>query len=594
MLVGRNEAKLREIADRHGLTDWTTDLDAALARADVHDLLRRPGHPARGRRRSGRRSTAGKHIYTEKPTADDAARRRRAGPAADAAGVKHGVVQDKLFLPGLRKLKRLIDGGFFGRILSVRGEFGYWVFEGDWQPAQRPIVELPGRRRRRHRRSTCSRTGTTCWSSSSARSARSPRTSPRTSRAAWDEDGRALRGHRRRRRVRHLRARRRHRRADQLLLGGPGLPRRTGRVPGRRHRTAARSPGCATAGSSTAPPPRSRSGTRTCRSPRASAPVAGGAGQRGVRQRLQGAVGGVPAARRRGRAVPWDFWPAPAACSSPSSACGRRARAAASRSRSWPSERRASAGRRALRCSGAGAEFATPGRPFTGRVAYAAAHVVADPPAENVPGAPADARLGRHARVPPPPRGGTASASPRRWTPPSAAWAWTTRPTRELIRRSAAEARAVGGAIVAGVGTDQLPPGPATLDDGPQGLRGAARRRAGRRRDAGADGSRHLAAAARRPTTTSTSTATCSARPTARSCCTGSGQMFDPALAGYWGCTDLDARHRDRAGAHRRARRPRSTASRCPCSTPTARSRCAAACRPACASTPATTSTTPS
>ena len=57
---------------------------------------------------------------------------------AKSRGVKHGVVQDKLFLPGIRKLKRLIDGGFFGRIFSVRGDFGYWVFEGDWQPSQRP------------------------------------------------------------------------------------------------------------------------------------------------------------------------------------------------------------------------------------------------------------------------------------------------------------------------------------------------------------------------------------------------------------------------------------------------------------------------
>src|SRR6185436_10145977 len=57
---------------------------------------------------------------------------------AAEAGVKNGVVHDKLFLPGLLKLKRLVDGGFFGRVLSVRGEFGYWVFEGDWQAAQRP------------------------------------------------------------------------------------------------------------------------------------------------------------------------------------------------------------------------------------------------------------------------------------------------------------------------------------------------------------------------------------------------------------------------------------------------------------------------
>ncbi len=81
---------------------------------------------------------AGKHIYTEKPTAESFADALDLARRAQDAGVKHGVVHDKLYLPGLQKLKRLIDSGFFGRILSVRGEFGYWVFEGDWQPAQRP------------------------------------------------------------------------------------------------------------------------------------------------------------------------------------------------------------------------------------------------------------------------------------------------------------------------------------------------------------------------------------------------------------------------------------------------------------------------
>jgi predicted dehydrogenase len=81
---------------------------------------------------------AGKHVYCEKPTATDLAQAMDLYRTAKAAGVKHGVVQDKLWLPGLLKLKMLIDSGFFGRILSVRGEFGYWVFEGDWQPAQRP------------------------------------------------------------------------------------------------------------------------------------------------------------------------------------------------------------------------------------------------------------------------------------------------------------------------------------------------------------------------------------------------------------------------------------------------------------------------
>jgi predicted dehydrogenase len=137
VLVGRNEGKLAEIAERHGLTDWTTDLHAALARDDVEiyfDAL------TTQRREKAIKSAidAGKHIYTEKPLAMDVAGALDLSRAATAAGVRNGVVADKIFLPGLRKLKRLVDGGFFGRVLSVRGEFGYWVFEGDWQPAQRP------------------------------------------------------------------------------------------------------------------------------------------------------------------------------------------------------------------------------------------------------------------------------------------------------------------------------------------------------------------------------------------------------------------------------------------------------------------------
>jgi predicted dehydrogenase len=137
VLVGRNEAKLAEIASKHGLSDWTTDLHAALARDDVEiyfDAL------TTQRREKAIKAAidAGKHIYTEKPLAMDVAGALDLTRAAAAAGVCNGVVADKIFLPGLRKLKRLVDGGFFGRILSVRAEFGYWVFEGDWQRAQRP------------------------------------------------------------------------------------------------------------------------------------------------------------------------------------------------------------------------------------------------------------------------------------------------------------------------------------------------------------------------------------------------------------------------------------------------------------------------
>jgi predicted dehydrogenase len=137
LLVGRSEAKLRDVATRHGLTDWTTDLGAALARPDMQIYFDAQVTSER-EKAIGLAIEAGKHIYTEKPLATTLHGAVELARAADAAGVRHGVVQDKLFLPGLRKLERLISGGFFGRILSVRGEFGYWVFEGDWQAAQRP------------------------------------------------------------------------------------------------------------------------------------------------------------------------------------------------------------------------------------------------------------------------------------------------------------------------------------------------------------------------------------------------------------------------------------------------------------------------
>ena len=107
------------------------------------------------RRRCGRgilkqAIAAGKHIYCEKPIATGLAEALDLYRAAKKAGIKHGVVQDKLWLPGLLKLKMLRDAGFFGRILSVRGEFGYWVFEGDWQAGAAAELELPQGRRRRH------------------------------------------------------------------------------------------------------------------------------------------------------------------------------------------------------------------------------------------------------------------------------------------------------------------------------------------------------------------------------------------------------------------------------------------------------------
>jgi predicted dehydrogenase len=137
ILVGRNEAKLAQLAKAHAIARWTTDLNAALKSRE--DTLFFDAATTKLRAKLLRRAiAAGKDIYCEKPVAESLADALEVARAAKAAGIKHGVVQDKLFLPGLLKLKMLIDSGFFGRILAVRGEFGYWVFEGDWQPAQRP------------------------------------------------------------------------------------------------------------------------------------------------------------------------------------------------------------------------------------------------------------------------------------------------------------------------------------------------------------------------------------------------------------------------------------------------------------------------
>jgi predicted dehydrogenase len=137
LLVGRSADKLRELAQRHDIARWTTDLDGALSEPDTRVYFDAQLTSVR-EEAILKAIAAGKDVYTEKPIAESVDGALRLARAAAAAGVKNGVVHDKLYLPGLLKLKRLIDGGFFGRILSVRGEFGYWVFEGDWQSAQRP------------------------------------------------------------------------------------------------------------------------------------------------------------------------------------------------------------------------------------------------------------------------------------------------------------------------------------------------------------------------------------------------------------------------------------------------------------------------
>jgi Predicted dehydrogenases and related proteins len=137
ILVGRNAEKVRELAQRHGVERWTDNLETALANKD-DTIFFDAGTTQMRPTLLEVAIRAGKHVYCEKPIATNLEEALRVVRLAEQAGVKNGTVQDKLFLPGLQKLKMLRDSGFFGKILSVRGEFGYWVFEGDWQPAQRP------------------------------------------------------------------------------------------------------------------------------------------------------------------------------------------------------------------------------------------------------------------------------------------------------------------------------------------------------------------------------------------------------------------------------------------------------------------------
>ena len=137
ILVGRDEDKLRALADQYGIVRISTDLDEALANPEdsvFFDSASTLGRPAILKKAI----RAGKHIYCEKPLAIGLAEALDIYETARTAGIKHGIVQDKLWVPGLMKLNMLKKAGFFGRILSVQGEFGYWVFEGDLQAAQRP------------------------------------------------------------------------------------------------------------------------------------------------------------------------------------------------------------------------------------------------------------------------------------------------------------------------------------------------------------------------------------------------------------------------------------------------------------------------
>jgi predicted dehydrogenase len=137
VLTGRNEIKLKKLSELSGIKKWSTDLNSLLddPQYRVYFDAQTTGRRAEAVKQAAR---AGKHVYCEKPIATDTRTALELYRICEKAGVKHGVVQDKLWLPGLLKLKRLIQNDFFGKILSIRGEFGYWVFEGDTVPAQRP------------------------------------------------------------------------------------------------------------------------------------------------------------------------------------------------------------------------------------------------------------------------------------------------------------------------------------------------------------------------------------------------------------------------------------------------------------------------
>jgi predicted dehydrogenase len=137
ILIGRNAEKIAALAKAHGIERWGSNLEEALANPDdtvffdAGTTQMRPTLLAQAIR-------AGKHVYCEKPIATNLNEAVEIARLAERSGLKHGAVQDKLFLPGLRKLDMLRRAGFFGKMLAVRIEFGYWVFEGDLQPIQRP------------------------------------------------------------------------------------------------------------------------------------------------------------------------------------------------------------------------------------------------------------------------------------------------------------------------------------------------------------------------------------------------------------------------------------------------------------------------
>ncbi len=136
-MIGRNEAKIKELAAEHGVEHYSTDLDAVITDPSV-DIVFDASMTSLRHATLSKAISAGKHIFTEKPTAETLEEAVDLARQAKAAGITAGVVHDKLYLPGLVKLRRLVEEGFFGRILSLRGEFGYWVSRATTSPPSAP------------------------------------------------------------------------------------------------------------------------------------------------------------------------------------------------------------------------------------------------------------------------------------------------------------------------------------------------------------------------------------------------------------------------------------------------------------------------
>ena len=395
ILVGRREHALQALAEQHGLdpANVSTDLDAVLADPTVDIYFDAQVTSAR-EEAIKKAIAAGKHIYTEKPTATgldgalELARlaqrrrhqaRRRPGQALPARACSSSSASSTA-------------ASSAGSSPSAASSA-----TGSSRATGRPPSAPPGTTARRTAAassSTCSRTGSTCCTSCSAgsKSVQAHRRHPHP--AALGRARQALRRHRRRRRLRHLRARRRRHRPDQLLLGGPRQPRRTRRVPGRRHRGLRRRRACATAASSTAPPPPSRSGTRTSRPPSSfrdqwqevpdNAEFDNGFKAQWelflkhvVRRRALP----LGPARRRPRRPARRTGPEVLGRGPPPRRTGDRAC-----DHPTPRRRRAAAGLRAPRRA---PRRSPPAPRFTSRTVFSAAHVVADPFADSPPTRPA-------------------------------------------------------------------------------------------------------------------------------------------------------------------------------------------------------------